>query len=195
MDAAQKIMELEAELAKLKTPASVADAPVRLDFGCGPHPREGFTGVDIQQFDGKVGYVLDLRQKWPWFDGTVDEFHSSHFVEHLTWPERVHFFNELYRVCKPGAKGQIITPHPFSVRFYGDPTHKEPMSEFAYYYLSREWRKQNAPHVPYECDFEATWGYSLAPWLAGRNQEFTNNAIQWYCDARQDIIATLIARK
>jgi len=165
---------------------------LKLDFGCGPNPREGFQGVDRRQFAGKVAHVVDLgKGKWPWRDESVDEFHSSHMVEHLTWPERVHFFNELYRVCKPGAKGQIITPHPFSVRYYGDPTHQAPMSEFAFYYLSKEWRAANAPHVDYTCDFEVTWGYSLAPWLAPRNDEFKQFALQAYLEARQDILATL----
>ena len=32
----------------------------------------------------------------------------SHMLEHLEWPERVHFFNELGRVLKQGGKATII---------------------------------------------------------------------------------------
>jgi hypothetical protein len=166
--------------------------PLRLDLGCGPNKKEGFTGVDIRQFDGKVDIVMNVgKGKWPWKDGTVDEVHCSHMVEHLDWPERVHFFNELYRVLKVGAKAVVITPHWASNRFYGDPTHKSPISEFAYFYLSKDWRAVNAPHVGYTCNFEATWGFSIHPGLQGRSQEYVNDALSWYKEAAQDLMATL----
>ena len=31
-----------------------------------------------------VDFVVDLRQPWPWRDGTVEEAFCSHVVEHLT---------------------------------------------------------------------------------------------------------------
>jgi len=163
---------------------------LKLDLGCGANKKEGFTGVDCIAFDG-VDVVADLREPWKWEDNSVDEAHASHTLEHLTWPERVHFFNELWRVLKPGAKTTIVIPHWNSCRYYGDPTHKEPMSEFAFYYLSKDWRKGNAPHTDYTCDFDATWGYSLHPALAARNTEFQQFAIQWHKEACQDIIATV----
>ena len=50
---------------------SVVVAPTRrLDLGCGPHPREGFEGVDIRPFGGHVLHVVDLtKAPWPWADG------------------------------------------------------------------------------------------------------------------------------
>lgn len=176
---------------------------LRLDFGSGPHPREGFEGVDQYPFDGKVKHVLNLTElPWPWADNSVDEAHASHFIEHLTARERVQFCNELYRVLKPGAKCSIIIPHWASCRAYGDPTHQwPPVSEFWFYYLSREWRAANAPHSDranwsdgFDCDFEATWGYSLRPDLLVRNQEYQQFAAMNYKEACQDIAATLTKR-
>jgi hypothetical protein len=95
---------------------------LKLDFGCGPNKREGFQGVDSIAFPG-VDFVVDLRQRWPWEDNSVAEAHASHFIEHLTAMERVHFANELYRVLKPGGKCTVIVPHWGSCRAYGDPTH------------------------------------------------------------------------
>ena len=165
---------------------------MRLDLGCGKNKKEGFHGVDSLEFEG-VDTVLDLTQTpWPWEDDSVEEVHCSHFIEHLTWPERVKFFNELYRVMKKDAKAAIILPHWNSSRYYGDPTHKEPFSEFAFYYLSKNWRKDNAPHVGYECDFQATWGYSLNPALISRNQEYQQYAMSWFKEAVTDIHATLV---
>lgn len=170
---------------------------MKLDLGCGPNKKEGFLGVDCRQFDGKVDVVHDLRQPWPWEDGSIEEANSSHFVEHLTQNERIHFVNELYRVLKPGGKCLIVTPHWASCRAYGDLTHQwPPVSEFWFYYLSKEWRAANAPHNDgYTCDFEATWGYSFHPMLGVRNQEFQQFAMQFYKEACQDILCTLTAKK
>jgi hypothetical protein len=174
---------------------------LKLDLGCGPNKKEGFTGVDRLQFDGKVDIVCDLgKDRWPFEDDTVEEFHCSHMVEHLDWSERVHFFNELHRVLKKGAKGQLVLPHWASSRYYGDPTHKTPFSEFAFYYLNADWRKANAPHadagiapgpLAYSCNFDAGWGYSLRQDLTVRNTEYQQYAIQNFKEACQDIISTL----
>ena len=133
---------------------------------------------------------------------TARENGLAHFLEHLTWPERVHFFNELCRVLKKGGKAQISMPHWASSRYYGDPTHKEPFSEMGFYYLSKDWRKTDAPHAcaehnpnGYACDFEATWGYSLRADLMTRNVEYQQYALSNFKEAAQDIIATLTAKK
>lgn len=176
------------------------EAPTKLDIGCGKNKREGFHGVDQYEMDG-VDTVLKIgKVKWPFADSSVEEAHSSHFVEHLTAVERVHFFNELYRVLKPGAKATIITPHWASNRAYGDPTHQwPPVSEMSFYYLKAEWRATQAPHTDkkwnkdgFSCDFSATWGYSFAPELGVRNQEYVQFALQNYKDAAQDLHATLV---
>ena len=167
---------------------------VKVDLGCGPGKRDGFIGVDCRQFDGKVDIVHDLRKKWPWKDGEVEEAHCSHFIEHLTGPQRIHFVNELYRVLQPGGKCTVIVPHWASCRAYGDLTHQwPPVSEFWFYYLSKDWRLANAPHNDgYDCNFQATWGYAMRPDLSVRNSEFQQFAFANYKEAIQDLIATLI---
>ncbi len=195
---------------KKKGPFRKLEAPLlRLDFGCGPNPREGFEGVDRLAFGGKVRHVVDLRHApWPWTDGSVAEAYASHFVEHLTAPERVLFCNELHRVLVPGGTCQLVVPHWASCRAYGDPTHQwPPVSEFWFYYLSREWRvgkdgqAANAPHTDvahdpagFACDFEATWGYGLRPDAATRNPEWQQFAVANYKEFCTDIVATLKRR-
>lgn len=173
-------------------------AITKLDLGCGPNKRPGFWGCDITAFPG-VDEVHDLKQPWSWPDGTIEEVHSSHFVEHLNSMERVHFFNELYRVLKVGAKATIIVPHWSSCRAYGDPTHQwPPCGEFMWFYLNRVWRTANAPHTDlvnlaggFNCHFDATWGFSLEPGVAMRNQEYQQHAITYFKEACQDMICTL----
>ena len=201
-------MKSKAKLAVVEEPK-----PLRIDIGCGVNKRKDgdWIGVDKIAFDG-TDVVCDLAtEKWPWKDLSVEEANCSHFLEHLTnlndrW-ERVHFFNELYRVLKFGAKCTLVLPHWASNRYYGDPTHKEPFSEMGFYYLSREWRLgnaekglgANAPHADvkfnpkmYDCNFIATWGYSMNPSIQSRNSEYQQFALQNYKEAATDMIATLV---
>ena len=193
-----------------KKKTTVVETPIRLDLGCGNNPREGFIGVDQYKMD-KVTTVLNVVandskgnfKKWPWADNSVDEIHSSHFVEHLDYdrhnPERVHFFNEAWRVLKPGAKMTVITPHWCSNRAWGDPTHaSKPVSEMSFFYLKKDWRESQAPHTDkkwnkdgFSCNFEAVYGYSFSPELGMRNQEYVQFALANYKEAAQDLHATL----
>lgn len=173
--------------------SEVVESLLKIDFGCGKNKRAGFIGVNSRSFDG-VDVVLDIgKNPWPWADGSVEEAHASHFVEHLNAPERIHFVNELYRVLIPGGKASIIVPHWGSCRAYGDLTHQwPPVSEFWFYYLSKDWRAANAPHNDgYTCDFDCTWGYSMHASLGVRNTEYQQYAMQFYKEAIQDIICTM----
>jgi SAM-dependent methyltransferase len=175
---------------------------MRIDIGCGPNKKEGFIGVDVAKFPG-VDEVCQVGvNPLPFADGSVEEVHASHFMEHLRAHERMFFANDLYRVMKPGAKATIIVPHWNSNRAYGDMTHQwPPVSEMFFYYLKREWREANAPHTDkkfnpegMDCDFDATWGYSVHGALLSRNIEFQQFAMTWYKEAVQDIHATLTRR-
>lgn len=186
-------------------PAQLAEAPptalLKLDIGCGPNKKPGFTGVDSIKFPG-VDIVSDLRTRWPFKDGCVEEIHCSHCIEHFDSTERVHIYNEMFRVLRVGGKATLIAPFWSSGRAYGDPTHKwPPISGFSFFYLLRSWRMQNAPHTDfqhwppgYRCDFDVTWGFSLHEQVAPRNQEFQQFALTFYTEAAQDVIATLTKR-
>lgn len=199
-------------MAKAKLKKVEAKKLLKLDLGCGKNPKPGFLGVDARAFEG-VDQVVDLAARetyanshdknaphvrfrpWPWDDGSVEEAHCSHFLEHLTQDERVHFFNELDRVLIKGGKATIITPHWLSERAYGDPTHKmPPVVFFSYYYLNKQWREQNAPHTAYICNLEATGGNAIgAPWDA-RNQEVQVFAQTHYANVAQDLIVTVVKK-
>jgi SAM-dependent methyltransferase len=170
---------------------------MKLDLGAGKNKKEGFIGVDSIAFEG-VDIVHDLTQTpWPFEDNSVDEIHASHFVEHLTAPQRIAFVNECYRILKDGAKCTIITPHWASTRAYGDLTHQwPPVCEMWYYYLNKEWRAINAPHnQDYQCNFDASWGYSMHPELLTRTPEHQTRALAFYKEAAQDLHATIIKKK
>jgi len=166
---------------------------LKLDLGCGNNKREGFTGVDIINFKG-VDIVADLRELWQWADNSVDEVCCVHTLEHFTWPERVHFLNELYRVLKVGSKAEIITPHWSHACFYGDPSHQAPISEWYVFYLNEEWRKTNAPHTKYTCNFDWVIGGSWDEWLNTRNVEFRQYAMNRNVNSWRDLMISLIKK-
>ena len=176
--------------------------PIKLDLGCGPNKKAGFIGCDQHPMSG-VDQVFDIGlARWPFADASVEEINASHFIEHLTAMQRVHVYNEAYRVLLAGGKMTITTPHWASNRAYGDPTHQwPPVSEMSFYYLKREWRLAQAPHTDaewltggYACDFDATWGYALHPALHVRSAEHNQFAMQFYKEAAQDMACTLTKR-
>lgn len=185
----------------------VEPQPLKLDFGCGPNKREGFLGVDRYAFDGKVDHVMDVcAGAWPWETSSVDEVWSSHFVEHLDQVERCHFFNELWRVLKPGAQATIVVPHWSNARAYGDPTHKWPaISEWFFLYLNKPWRDANAPHADkanwplgYDCNFDGgavTTVDPNHPELKGKHVDVQNYATRNFINVNVDAYATLTAKK
>jgi predicted SAM-dependent methyltransferase len=147
---------------------------VKLDIGCGIKKLPGFHGVDQHAFVG-VDTVLDVRlTPWPWREESVSEIHSSHFLEHLTAPERVTFFNESYRVLAWDGTVRIVTPHWSHDCAYGDPTHQwPPLSPWVALYLQKTWRIRNAPHTDaeqtggfgYACDFDWKTSGTRDQWL------------------------------
>ena len=203
-------------------PEAVAAVPLlKLDMGCGPNCQPGFVGVDSIPFNG-VQVVHDLRQPWPWADNSVAEVFSSHFLEHLTQDERVHFANELYRVLVPAkyVNGQliegfakIITPHWCSERAYGDPTHKWPaVAGWMYFYWNRDWRmgnpnnpafqNANAPHADkqhnpngYDCDFDWNLQGVFRPELMVRSEDYRRYASENYKEVFTDLIAIMTSKK
>ncbi|AGN33740.1 hypothetical protein PANG_00019 [Paenibacillus phage PG1] len=84
---------------------------VSIDLGCGPKKKEGYLGIDYSKYDG-VDYVIDLtRDRFPFEDKSVDNIHSSHFIEHIRTPD--HVFSEIGRVAKDGATLEMWHPYSF----------------------------------------------------------------------------------
>lgn len=179
-----------------KNKLAVVQAPeklLRLDIGCGPNTKEGFEGVDAIAF-GQT-YHWDVRAPWPIADQSVEEIHSSHFLEHLTGAERCAFFDEAHRVLIPDGKMLIICPHAFNICAYGDPTHQwPPVTEWTFQYTNEPWRKGNAPHVNMKCNFDFFYGYSTDGDIGTRNQEYQQFAIRHYNNAIRDIHVTMVKK-
>jgi ubiquinone/menaquinone biosynthesis C-methylase UbiE len=169
--------------------------PLRLNFGCGQIKVEGFVGVDL--FAKEADIKADLTKfPLPWKDNSVDSIMASHFVEHIEAQKRWPFFDECWRILKPGGLMQIVVPNFKSERAYGDNTHCwPPFTTFSFYYLNRGWREANKlTHGPYalKCDFDFMTGTNgISEEFRNRSQDAQSYALRHYWETYQDMFANL----
>jgi len=186
------------------------DKIVVADLGCGQMKAKSeffeehmkiipdkVIGVDFVKCEG-VDIVHDLTKfPYPFKDESLDAIFSSHFVEHLDGFERIKFFNECYRILKPGGKMRLIHPYYKSVRAVQDPTHKwPPISENSYFYWDKKWRELNKlDHYPITCDYEFNIYYSWQDLtIPNKNEETRNFFIDKYWNVVADMIVDLKKR-
>jgi SAM-dependent methyltransferase len=93
-----------------------------IELGCGPRKSvPGAWGVDRARFP-TVDVVADLDAPLPFADGSVDEIHSSHLLEHLD--DLAAVLADHHRVLRPGGHAVHVVPHFSNPYFYSDYTHR-----------------------------------------------------------------------
>ena len=148
---------------------------------------------------------------WPWADSSVDALHCSHFAEHIPmcftsggqipvdendkdlWCA---FFDECWRILKPGASMTVIVPYLQSHRAFQDPTHRRFHSETNFAYLDKNWREANGlAHYLGKGDFVVACD-RIAPADEGlRHAEAAQMRAFHYWNTTLDVRANLTARK
>jgi SAM-dependent methyltransferase len=121
----------------------------KLDIGCGRRKREGYLGIDC--FRGAVADLLaDPEKGLPFRDDTFCAVWLHHVFEHLGDPVRA--MEEIWRVCRDGAKVEIWGPH-FSTPFlvWGDPTHRRGLSLGTFRYFDGTWYGTSARFAVESC--------------------------------------------
>ena len=142
--------------------SSVGDAGVKLNLGCGSTLVPGYVNVDKY---GSPDVRHDLEEfPWPWGDDSVSEVRLIHVLEHLgTTPAKfLGVLDELYRVCRHGARLYIAVPHPRHDFFINDPTHVRAITpdtiRLSSKTLNRQWAKDGNANSPLglhvDVDFE-----------------------------------------
>ena len=107
--------------------------PVKIDLGCGNKRVPGSLGVDIVP-SRAVDVVADFAQGLPFADSSADAVYAYHLLEHVD--DFMGLMEEIWRICKPGARVYIKVPHASSSYVtWKDPTHKRGIfiSTFAYF--------------------------------------------------------------
>jgi len=84
-------------------------APVRLNWGCGPHPAAGWTNADRTAAPG-VDLVGDIRDGLALPSGSVDYAVAIHALQDVPWPDVVPALAELRRVLRPGGVLRLALP-------------------------------------------------------------------------------------
>lgn len=93
-----------------------------LDIGCGLAKYRGAVGLDISaDTDADIVHDLDAFP-YPLQESAFDDVLMQDVIEHVAEPIRL--MEELHRICRPGARIQLRTPHYSSVLAYADPTHR-----------------------------------------------------------------------
>jgi predicted SAM-dependent methyltransferase len=96
---------------------------LKLHLGCGPNIKSGWVNIDL--FHPSADLHLDLRERWPFRDGSVAYIYSEHVFEHFEFYREVpHFLSEVMRILEPGGRFDVSVPDTeWPLRGYGDPKH------------------------------------------------------------------------
>ena len=177
---APDIVDLDTAIEAFKKQAP--EGGIFVDLGCGQNRRDGFIGLDLypqddqtleadlfSYYSGEAFAVADnlgiLGEKieiGKLADNSVSLVYSSHFLEHIPQKCWGPFWEELYRVCKPGAIHVHIFPFGNSVGTYQDPTHRQVLFPERFMYLDPEWREAvKMQHYLPDVNFKM----KIAPWF------------------------------
>ena len=103
----------------------------KLNIGCGRDYKEGWTNIDSDKSVFADGY-FDLEERWGLTDNLYDEVKLSHVIEHIHREKIQHFFRELHRVCKDGARIKMYAPHFSCGITYRTLSHLTPITYFSF---------------------------------------------------------------
>lgn len=122
--------------------------PVRLNLGCSDDRRAGYIGVDIAP---PADCIVDLSQKWPWRDGSIDEIYAKDVLEHVDNAEfrgnrgKIWVMNESHRCLRPGGILEFLVPVVLmndgrvNPGAFADPTHISFWTPDDKYYFCSHW--------------------------------------------------------
>ena len=83
---------------------------MKLEFGCGDNPREGFVGCDVRPLDN-VQYVCDAWDIAKHVEkNSVTHIYSRHFFEHLTFKQADNTFAACHEIMASNGVFEIIVP-------------------------------------------------------------------------------------
>jgi len=94
----------------------------KIILGCGGITKEGYEGIDIQDFGQK--HIRDIRLTLPYCDNSVDEIIANSVLEHFNEDERIRIFNELWRVLRLEGHIELVVPYAGHDCDTRDITHK-----------------------------------------------------------------------
>lgn len=106
-----------------------------LNLGCGNEPVEGAVNHDLTRHADWVDVAHDLEiTPWPWLYDRFDEVIAQDVIEHLHLGF-IGFFDEVWRILRPGGLVRVRTPLWNSPNAAIDPTHVRCYHPESFHYL------------------------------------------------------------
>lgn len=105
-------MEWKILINQNEQPVNIHDGK-KVNLGCGYKKFDGWINIDMDKAC-KPDIIADISQRVPLPDNSVSEVYINHVIEHLD--DRLKALEEIYRICKNGAKITIITPYRNNIR-------------------------------------------------------------------------------
>lgn len=106
-----------------------------LNLGCGNDFIPGAVNHDLVRHADWVDVAHDLEQTpWPWVAGVFDQVLAQDLLEHLHLGF-IGFFDECWRILRPGGTVHVRTPMWNSQNAVIDPTHVRCYHPESFHYL------------------------------------------------------------
>ena len=139
------------ELRDLPNRVIVREFPMKLDLGCGEYLKDGYRGMDWNEYGQDIKW--NIKNGIPLPDNSVCDLYTSHFLEHLNWEDFYNTIAEILRVCQNGAKLTIKVPHGDTIE--GHLTcHYIRITEMTLKAIARNWPWDKVNDPNYKSPFE-----------------------------------------
>ena len=156
--------------------------------------EDGWVNVDIVPSEG-VDVRCDLFSfPWPFQDNSVDYMLAVHIVEHV--PHQVYstrcgwqrplalngfyaFFNEVYRILRPGGYICVVVPYAYSRGAVMDPQHTRFLLPESFGYLAGQEDDNYDYALPFRFEAINNTPYLMGlPWTGGMTQLQFEQSVQ-----------------
>ena len=94
---------------------------IKLHLGCGRNILDEWINTDSNTAKFEGCDHLDVTEKFPYDDNSVDYIFSEHMIEHISYQDGKFMLEESFRVLKSGGKIRISTPDlKFLIKLYNE---------------------------------------------------------------------------
>lgn len=146
-----------------------------LDVGCRDRKEDNWTGIDTRKRPG-VDIVHNLEKfPYPIKTSSVFTIKAAHIAEHIPPNLILKWFDEMWRMLKPGGQMALATPYAGSQAYWNDPTHVTGFTEVSFQMLD--------PNYPLYHQYEPKpWKVEHSVWKPQGNLEIILRKIDTdYC--------------
>ncbi len=107
--------------------------PSVLDLGCGNDKIPGAFGIDVNP-NSAADLIRSLDDTpWPLEESSITQVRAQDVLEHVH--DFLKVVDEIYRVCRDGARIEVRMPFMSSANYATDPTHKRASTHRSFDYF------------------------------------------------------------